>query len=78
MWMKQSENAKKIPKEEKSIKYWKDIIFILVLLLLLLLLLSTVSASVTQEISRHVKQRSENWFYLNNPAKPFRYIFNFH
>ena len=56
MWMKQSENAKKIPKEEKSIKNWKDIIFILVLLLLLLLLLSTVSASVTQEISRHVNK----------------------
>ena len=56
VWMKQSDNAKKIPKEEKSIKYWKDIIFILVLLLLLLLLLSTVSASVTQEISRHVNK----------------------
>ena len=53
MWMKKSENAKKIPKKEKSIKYWKDIIFILVLLLLLL---STVSASVTQEISRHVNK----------------------
>ena len=23
-------------------------------------------------------QRGENWFYLNNPAKPCRYIFNFH
>ena len=56
MWMKQSENTKKIPQEEKSIKYWKDIIFILVLLLLLLLLLSTVSASVTQEISGHVNK----------------------
>ena len=56
--MKQSENAKKIPKEEKSTKYCKDIIFILVLLLLLLLLLllSTVSASVTQEISCQVNK----------------------
>ena len=46
--------CKKNSKGRKSIKYWKDIIFILVLLLLLLL--STVSASVTQEISRHVNK----------------------
>ena len=43
--------CKTFPKEEKSIRYWKDIIFMLVLLLL-----STVSTSLTQEISCRVNK----------------------
>ena len=67
---------KTFPNEEKSIRHWKDIIFML-LFFFFFFFLSTVSASVTQNVMSS-KQRSENWFYLNNPAKPCRYIFHFH
>ena len=60
---------KTFPKEEKSSRYWKDIIF-------MLLIYSLWICHSRNFLSG--KQRSENWFCLNNPVKPCRYIFHFH
>ena len=62
---------KSLSKEEKSIRYWKDRF-----MLVLLKIYSLCICHSRNFLSR--KQRSENWFCLNNSAEPCRYIFHFH